>query len=258
MANACEGGANHRMWLRVDGWPGFAPGQFVMLSPGAVGAAPRSDPLLPRPMAVFRERAGAGGAEIEILYKRSGRGTQLLSEAVAGDAVAVVGPLGRGFETEAHAGRALLVAGGTGIASVFELARRERDRRPVDVLLGARSAGDLMAVDDFAALDVGLGIATEDGSRGERGLVTALLEKHLADGGDATVYSCGPTPMMERCAAIAEERGVRCFVSLENTMACGFGVCLGCAAPHRRGGYALVCREGPVFDGADVVWSGLP
>lgn len=256
--NACEGGTNHRMWLRVPGWSGFSPGQFVMLSPGAVGEAARTDPLLPRPMAVFRERAGAAGREIEILYKRGGRGTQLMAEARVGDAMAIVGPLGRGFETAGHVGRAILVAGGTGIASVFDLARRESSTRAVEVLLGARAAEDLMAVDDFAELDATLHLATEDGSRGERGRVTELLEKRLADGGDATVYSCGPTPMMERCAEIAVAHGARCYVSLENNMACGFGVCLGCAAPHRRGGYALVCREGPVFDGEDVVWSGLP
>ncbi len=257
-ANAREGGANHRMWLRVPDWPGFAPGQFVMLSPGAVGEARRTDPLLPRPMAVFRERETPAGPEIEVLYKRTGRGTQLLSEAVVGDRVAVVGPLGSGFAPGDAAERALLVAGGTGIASVYELARVERERRTVEVLLGARAADDLMALDDFEALGVEVFVATEDGSRGTHGLVTEVLEARLAAGPAATVYSCGPTPMMERCAGIAEQHGARCIVSLENTMACGFGVCLGCAAPHRRGGYALVCREGPVFDAADVVWSGLP
>jgi dihydroorotate dehydrogenase electron transfer subunit len=193
-----------------------------------------------------------------VLYKRTGRGTRLLAAAVAGDVIALLGPLGCGFRAPSGAGAALLVAGGTGIASVYELARRLAGERAVSVLLGARSREDLMAEADFAELGVGLEIATEDGSRGARGLVTELLEQHLARERQATVYACGPTPMMQRCAEIAAAHTADCFVSLENNMACGFGVCLGCAAPRTSGGYALVCREGPVFDATDVVWSGLP
>jgi dihydroorotate dehydrogenase electron transfer subunit len=253
-----EGGANHRMLLRVPGWPGFEPGQFVMLSPGPQAAAPRSDPLLPRPMAVYRERRAGGEAEIEILFKRHGRGTALLAECAPGARVGVVGPLGRGFALPA-AGSALLVAGGTGIASVYELAARllRRGTRAA-VLLGARSAGDLMGAQDFAALGARLEIATEDGSQGKRGLVTELLESELARDASSHVYACGPTAMMRRCAEIAAARGAACSVSLENPMACGFGVCLGCAAPLASGGFALVCRDGPVFDARAVEWGRMP
>ena len=258
VANRCEGGANHRLTLRAPGWPGFAPGQFVMLSPGPVGVVPRSDPLLPRPMAVYREVADELGPCFEVLYKRCGRGTQLLAAAVAGELVALLGPLGCGFRAPSGTGAALLVAGGTGIASVFELARTLVGEHAVSVLLGARSAEDLMGEADFSELDVNLEIATEDGSRGTRGLVTGLLEKQLAADPGATVYACGPTPMMRRCAEISFDHAASCFVSLENNMACGFGVCLGCAAPRTSGGYALVCRQGPVFDARDIVWGGLP
>ena len=253
-----EGASNYRLTLRVDGWPGFEPGQFAMLSPGPQGAAPRSDPLLPRPMAVYRERRENGAAEIEILFKRHGRGTALLTGCEPGDRVALVGPLGRGFALPS--GRALLVAGGTGIASVYELAARlhARTRGSARVLLGARSAADLMGASDFSALGVPLEIATEDGSLGARGLVTELLEAALARDAEAHVFACGPTRMMQRCAEIAEARGAACSASLENPMACGFGVCLGCAAPLREGGFALVCRDGPVFDARAVAWEGLP
>jgi dihydroorotate dehydrogenase electron transfer subunit len=152
----------------------------------------------------------------------------------------------------------ILVAGGTGIASVYELAAGLASRAgAVEVLLGARSAGDLMGEVDFAALDVGLRIATEDGSRGHRGLVTALLGEALDAPGAARVYACGPTPMMAAAAKIAAERLVPCWVSLETPMACGFGVCLGCAAPLRQGGFALVCRDGPVLPAESVAWGGL-
>jgi dihydroorotate dehydrogenase electron transfer subunit len=256
--NRAEGAASWRLALRVEGWPGFGPGQFVMLSPGARAAAHRTDPLLPRPMAVYRAREGDGAAEVEILYKVTGRGTRLLAETLPGQRIGLVGPLGRSFDPPAPGERAVVVAGGTGIASVYEFARRSCGETSVSVLLGARSAEDLMGVADFADLDVDLRIATEDGSSGRRGLVTALLEEALEEAGDARVYACGPTPMMRRCAELVAERGRTCIVSLENHMACGFGVCLGCAAPLRGGGYALVCRDGPMFDAASMDWEGLP
>jgi dihydroorotate dehydrogenase electron transfer subunit len=248
-----------------------------MLSPGARTSVERSDPLLPRPMAIYRTRARADGAEVEILYRRVGRGTRLLAEALPGQELRVVGPLGRPFPAPAPGERALLVAGGTGIASVYQLAARSQALGRTEVLLGARTADDLMGEADFAALGVALRIATEDGSRGQRGLVTDLLERALAEpqgaggaaqrgeaerrrapAGGARVYTCGPQAMMQRVAQLAAAAGLPCVVSLENHMACGFGVCLGCAAPLAAGGYALVCRDGPAFEAGAIAWGSLP
>jgi dihydroorotate dehydrogenase electron transfer subunit len=209
-------------------------------------------------MAVYRSLRRAGEAEIEILYKVCGRGTALLAEALEGQRIRVVGPLGRGFAEPPPGGRSILVGGGTGIASLYQLASRALHSGEVQVLLGACTAVELMGRGDFEKLGVGLEIATEDGSAGRRGLVTEPLEEALAQDPDATVYACGPTPMMRRCAEIAGERRARCYVSLENAMACGFGVCLGCASPRAGGGYALVCRDGPVFDAVEVDWEELP
>ena len=257
--NRAEGGQNHRLRLAAPEWPGAAPGQFVMLSPGALGAAARYDPLLPRPMAVYRTLARDGAREVEILYKVTGRGTQLLAGTRAGERVRMVGPLGASFPLPRAGERALLVGGGTGIASLYELAASACERGPVAVLLGARRASDLMGVADFAALPLELRIATEDGSEGARGVVTELLEAALADAAaPIRVYACGPTPMMRRAAELAAARGRHCIVSLENHMACGFGVCLGCAVPRAGGGFALVCRDGPVLDAGAVAWAGLP
>jgi len=218
------------------------------------------DPLLPRPMAVYRATPEPGGAAVEVLYKVSGRGTALLADARPGERVRIVGPLGVGFPLPAPGQRALLVGGGTGIASLHDLAAAARARGPVVVLLGARSAGDLMGRDDFAALGVELRIATEDGSAGHQGLVTELLERALAEpgAGGELVYACGPTAMMRRVAALAAAAGRRCIVSLENRMACGFGVCLGCAVPRAGGGFALVCRDGPVLEASALDWEGVP
>lgn len=254
LANEAEGGVSRRLRLEVGAaFPRCAPGQFLMLSPGPVPAAPRFDPLLPRPMAVFRRE----GAALEVLYKVTGRGTALLAAARPGERVRAVGPLGRGFPLPEPAERAVLVGGGTGIASLFDLAARAREQGPVTVLLGARSASELMAVDAFRALGVALELATDDGSAGRRGLVTELLPAALAEG-RARVYACGPTPMMRRAAELAAAAGKPCLASLENRMACGFGVCLGCAVPRASGGYALVCRDGPVFSAEGLRWEGLP
>lgn len=262
LENRAEGAANHRLALAVDGWPGAAPGQFAMLSAGARTSVERSDPLLPRPMAIYRGHgpAASGPATVEILYKAMGRGTRLLAETLPGQRVGLVGPLGSAFPPIPAGARAVLVGGGTGIASLYELAARGARASDVLVALGARTAADLMGVADFEALGVDLRIATEDGSAGTRGRVTEVLAPLLAltEAEAPTVYACGPTPMMRACAAMTAEVGGRCIVSLENNMACGFGVCLGCAVPKAEGGYSLLCRAGPVYDARDVAWAGLP
>lgn len=259
VSNTDDGGGNRRLVLRVAGWPGSGPGQFVMLSPGARSAVLRTDPLLPRPMAVYRTRPGKGSADLEVLYKITGRGTALLAEAGRGASIGLVGPLGIGFPAPAAGERALLVGGGTGIASLFELAAHAAaSGRDVTVLLGGRRAIDLMGRADFESLSSELQVATEDGSAGHRGYVTEILDALLSDGLPSTVYACGPTPMMQRCAEIASQRGAGCRVSLENGMACGFGVCLGCAVPRSDEGYALVCRDGPVFDANAIALDRLP
>jgi dihydroorotate dehydrogenase electron transfer subunit len=264
LENICEGGHNYRLVVDVLGWPGAEPGQFVMLSAGARTHVERSDPLLPRPMAVYRGHAAAQGdhgAKVEILYKATGRGTQLMAETLPGQRIRLVGPLGRPFPSIAPGSMAVLVGGGTGIASLYELAARAAGTARLCVILGARSADDLMGQADFTGLDVELRITTEDGSHGARGRVTDLLGPLLetsGEAGDLVVFACGPTPMMEACAKQAAAAGAPCFVSLENNMACGFGVCLGCAVPMESGGFSLVCREGPVYSADVVHWAGLP
>ncbi|HIF96889.1 MAG TPA: dihydroorotate dehydrogenase electron transfer subunit [Myxococcales bacterium] len=261
LENHGDGRGNYRLGLEVPDWPGAEPGQFAMLSAGGPSEAERTDPLLPRPMAVYRGHA-PGGAEgptrVDFLLKVAGRGTRLLADARPGDSVRLVGPLGQGFAPIPDGSRAVLVGGGTGIASLYELAARAAPRVEVEVVLGARSAGDLMGADDFEALEVGFQVTTEDGSRGRAGRVTDGLEALLGSSHvPTTLYACGPTPMMRACAEIAVRAGAGCQVSLENTMACGFGVCLGCAVPLRAGGYSLICRSGPVYAADQVMWEGL-
>lgn len=259
LSNAAEGGSARRLLLGIpEGWPESQPGQFLMLSPGARGAVERYDPLLPRPMAIFRTRRSGGAAEVQVLYRVVGRGTSLLADARPGEKIRLVGPLGQGFPEPAPGDRVVLVGGGTGIASLFELALRSSERARVSVLLGARTAADLMGRADFESLDAELRVATDDGSDGTAGLVTDLLEPEIAREPTAWVCACGPTPMMQRAAEITRAAGLPCLVSLENRMACGFGICLGCAVPRSDEGYHLVCRDGPVFDSRELSWEGLP
>lgn len=258
--NDAQGGPNRRLTIRVPGWPGSRPGQFLMISPGAVTDVRRDDPLLPRPMAVFRESVGPDGtaSEVEILYKVEGRGTALLAAASPGERVRVLGPLGQPFQPPTGGEHIVVVGGGTGVASLYGLVASAPAAVRQTVILGARSADDLMARADFEAVDVELLFTTEDGSLGETGLVTGPLARLLAEGDVSTVFCCGPTPMMRACAELAAEDDIACVVSLENNMACGYGVCLGCAAPRCEGDYALVCRDGPVFDSREIAWEGLP
>lgn len=271
LANTRDGNG-HILRLAVPDWPGSIPGQFVMVGAGATASVPRRDPLLPRPMAVYRELGAspdgpASERVIELLYRVVGRGTTLLSETEPGDLVSIVGPLGEGFPLSLAGGSvpdakgpALLVGGGTGIASLYELARALAEAgRQVIVMLGARSAADLTGRADFEALPIELVCTTEDGSLGIEGRVSKPLEARLAAvGAAACVYAVGPTPMMRACADLAAAHEAPCLVSLENPMACGFGVCLGCAAPRAEGGFSLVCRAGPVFDAREIAWEGLP
>jgi dihydroorotate dehydrogenase electron transfer subunit len=195
-------------------------------------------------MAVYRGDADG----LEFRFKVVGRGTRILSELPSGATVGVVGPLGNGFPDPPEG--SVLVGGGTGIASLYELAASEP--ASVRVLLGGRTRDDVMGLEDFEALGVDLQVATEDGSAGHKGLVTELLRPEP----DQTVIACGPTGMMRKVAELARSAGARCLVSLESPMACGFGICLGCAVPTRSG-FRYVCTGGPVFDADELRWEEL-
>jgi dihydroorotate dehydrogenase electron transfer subunit len=235
-------------------------GQFVMLQ-----VREGNDPLLRRPMSIYRVPAGRRG-EIQILYKVVGEGTRYLSRQPAGAGILTLGPLGNGFALPAAAGRGrsgdatrpVLVAGGIGVA-IFPFlvdTLRARGVRPL-VLFGARARRDLVALDYFRARRLMVRLATEDGSQGVKGYVTRLLEPLLEEsppGGMPQLFVCGPTPMMRAVAALAMGAGAPCQLALESHMPCGIGVCLGCVVRGREAvpAFRRVCSEGPVFEAAAV------
>lgn len=235
------------------------PGQFVMVKPSR-----GTDPLLRRPFSIFEILRDAHGAPtgITLLNKRIGVGTGLLYDAEPGTRVACLGPLGRPFVPVDPPAEAWMVAGGVGLAPFATLAEALRARGTASTLFyGARRRQELYYLDYFESLGVRVVLATEDGSRGAPGFVTAPLDEALAAqpaGKAVQLYVCGPSPMMKAVAAIADERGRRCAVSLEQVMGCGLGGCYSCVVPMRgeRGGFHHVrsCLAGPVLAADQILW----
>jgi dihydroorotate dehydrogenase electron transfer subunit len=260
---AVEDVAAGTYWLRFALPTGLAcdPGHFFMLSaPAAGGAASIGAPFLGRPFSI----GDVEGGRLHFLLRALGRATRWLRTLPAGTPLRVVGPLGRPFvppERPVHR----MVAGGIGLAPFFYLARRIRERQPdarIELLYGERSAD---AHAPIAGPDLGLfdqvARCTDDGSLGERGTVVDLLGGvdvlGGVDPGAAAWYACGPHPMLRALARRLETLGVEgAQFSLEERMACGFGVCQACIVPRRATppAYRLLCTDGPVVDPREVAW----
>lgn len=238
------------------------PGQFVMVKPAA-----GVDPLLRRPFSIFEILRDVQGTPvgISVLNKRIGVGTSLIYDAAPGSRMGCLGPLGRPFEPVSAPAEAWMVAGGVGLAPFVTLAEALQTRGTrARLFYGARSGHDLTHVELFEQLSVEPILATEDGSRGTCGFVTAPLEAALSDTPSSTevrVYACGPTPMMRAVARLAASYARRCDVSLEQVMGCGLGGCYSCVVltktpvgpPH----FVRSCIDGPVFDATRILWDAL-
>jgi dihydroorotate dehydrogenase electron transfer subunit len=225
------------------------PGQFVHVRVTGLG-----DAALRRPFSIY----GADRGVLALVYKTVGRGTEHLARLTTGDAVSVIGPLGNGFPLDCGERGPLLVAGGYGVAPLSFLARR-LGRRGL-LLVGARRADDILCVGDFEDLGWDVRVATQDGSRGERGLVTDLLDACLAAAQAAppVIYACGPDGMLRAVGERAVTSGARAWLSLDKHMVCGVGACLACVQRLRRADgtewIGRVCHDGPVFEAREIVW----
>lgn len=236
-------------------WPvkSIKAGQFaeVRVSDGI-------EPLLRKPLSFHSVKNGT----VELLYEVIGRGTGLLSGRKRGERLDIIGPLGNGFSTIHHPPSTahILVAGGIGAAPLLMLAQK-LPRAETAILLGARTKSMLLCEKEFEKLCGMVLISTDDGTCGRRGFVTELLSARLAVAGlkpapaktHHAIYACGPRAMLESTAAVAFRYGVGCQVLLEEYMACGTGACRGCAVAT-RGGYKMVCEDGPVFEASDIIW----
>jgi dihydroorotate dehydrogenase electron transfer subunit len=206
--------------------------------------------ILRRPFSVHR----ASGERIELIYQVLGRGTRALAEADRGARMDLLGPLGTGWRVPEGLHHALLVGGGLGAAPLGMLAEELASAGVAStVALGAPTQERLVARELFERVARRVEVSTDDGSAGERGLVTGLTERLLALGETDVAYVCGPEAMSRIVAAQASARGIACQVSLERLMACGIGACLSCVCSTVKG-RVRACVDGPVFDAEEVLW----
>lgn len=236
------------------------PGQFGMLACGD-----GLDPLLRRAFSIagVRPARGATGSTIELMIKEVGKGSSALRRIAPGTATRLLAPLGTGFTLDAGGAPFALVAGGIGLPPILfaaeELARRGTR---FDLIAGASSVAELIEIERCAVAVAAVGgefvPCTDDGSRGEPGFVTAALERRLDAGRRwARLLACGPDPMLKALARLARAHGLTAELSLEEPMACGVGVCLGCVVELADGRMVSTCTHGPVFDAAALAarWS---
>ena len=154
----------------------------------------------------------------------------------------------------------ILVGGGVGLAPLYYLAKQLVGNSRVRLFIGGRTKEDILCVTEFERLGVETYVATDDGTLGASGLVTEVMERHLAEvHSSMNIFACGPMPMLRAVADIARRRLIPCQVSLEAYMACGMGACLGCVVKGReheehQPDYRCVCKDGPVFDFRELQW----
>ncbi len=227
------------------------PGQFAMLS-----IEGNKDILLPRPFSIHDFDNDEDASQLDFLFKVVGNGTELLAKLPVGSSVKVLAPLGKGFPDAPSGYQILLVAGGMGIAPLFPLVLRLiKSSPPLDLFYGAKSQKDLICLPELLKIrEISIIIATEDGTSGEKGVVTKFLKNEDdKKGRKKAIYACGPEPMLKAVADFAATQEFRCWISLERWMACGVGACLSCVVKTKEG-YKCTCKDGPIFESKDIVW----
>lgn len=255
LSNECLQGSYWRMRLEAPEICNAAvPGQFVHLQvPQLEGH------LLRRPFSI----CDVNDTVLAIVYKVVGAGTDAMQAIQPNAILDILGPLGHGFAPLPDGRTAYMLGGGYGCAAMLFAAHRAvaTGKTPPHILLGARSKGDILLVDEFTKLGCPVEISTDDGSLGVQGRITVLVEKALQVSPDAILQSCGPRPMLKAVAMLAEKcPDCVCEVSLDERMCCGVGACFGCVVkakdPSSSEGwkYLRSCKEGPVFKAEEILW----
>ncbi len=230
------------------------PGQFVNVAV----EAPAS--LLRRPFSISRvSRQGPAAGTVDFVFDAHGPGTEWLVDRAPHQLLDVIGPLGNHFPLPRQKVSCLLVGGGYGVAPLFFLAEElRREGMRVDMIVGAATHERIFNAIEAKRITASVTFTTDDGSFGEHGRVTDVLEQVAGDCGTGVVYGCGPMPMLRALAERCEELQLPSQVAVEEHMACGVGVCWTCVVPTRaKDGSVRMkrsCIDGPVFNGAKVAW----
>lgn len=222
------------------------PGQFIQIKVNDNGV------LLRRPMSIVDADASTG--ELKIWYRVVGKGTLALAKAKEGEILDIIGPLGNSFYVNENVKTIALVGGGCGVAPLVFFSKIIAVSNPdvkIYSIVGARNKDLVLGEENFANYKGEVCVATDDGSAGKKGFTTDVLKELLKTVQIDQMAACGPEPMMEAVAKICREKNIPCLVSMESPMACGLGACCGCVVKTKIG-YRRVCKEGPIFRGADV------
>lgn len=237
----------YSMWIQTDEIASLAvPGQFISIYTGD------GTKLLPRPISLC-EIDGVQG-RLRIVYRVTGEntGTEQFAGLKPGDRIEILGPLGNGFPLEAGKGKkAFLMGGGIGVPPILELAKQLDAQK--QIVIGYRD--EQFLAEEFKE-NGDLYISTEDGSAGTKGNVMDVIKENGLDA--EIIYACGPTPMLRAIKQYAEEKGIECYISMEERMACGIGACLACVCQskekdhHSNVNNKRICKDGPVFLATEV------
>ena len=214
------------------------------------------EPFLRRPISIYNMEKEKG--ILEFIFQVKGKGTTILSKRNEGELIDIVGPLGFGTFKYSSYENLAVIGGGIGVFPLYELAKNAKnENKNVNTYLGFRNKDLVVLEDEFKQVSTQLTITTDDGSYAQKGFAIDFLKKDIEDGKIDSIYACGPLPMLRAVRELAIEKNIPCQISLEERMACGLGVCLGCAvktakSPKEAPEYWHVCKSGPVFQAKDV------
>lgn len=228
------------------------PGHFI-----EIRVLDNIEPLLRRPISIYNIDKETG--ILEFIFQVKGKGTEILAKRNIGEELDIIGPLGYGtFDIKEYKNVAI-IGGGIGTFPLYELAKelKEKTSSNVNIYLGFRNKDLVVLEEEFKAVSDNLIITTDDGSYGISGFAINELKKDIEANTIDKIFACGPLPMLKAVQALAIEKDIPCQISLEEKMACGLGVCLGCAvktakSPKEAPEYWHVCKAGPVFNATDV------
>ena len=250
-------GPYHHMVFAVGDIAAHAkPGNFVAISVGGENSAM----VLRRAFAIYRATdKGLLGGSIELVVAPHGSGSKWLANLSVGDFVDLIGPLGTAFGIPTTPANTMLIGGGYGSAPLFALAETLKNRGcRVDMVLGASTANKIYAPLEGKRSVSSLTLTTDDGSAGIHGQITESIPRLIREFNTEVIYSCGPMKMLESINKIASDFGIVHQCSVEESMACGIGVCMTCVVPVRIDNEVKMlrtCIDGPVMDGAQIIWN---